>query len=551
MASPEPLGASPAPLDLPDGMVLDAPCHPLATGVLTRGALEFVRDLVREFRAPIAARLAERREWLMRWRGGEALDFLPGTRAVREGEWRCAPPPIELDDRRVEITGPVSAKMVINALNSGANVFMADFEDANSPTFANCIEGQWNLMGAVRRSLEYTAPESGKRYQLEPRTAVLFVRPRGLHLFESHLTVDGQPAPAALFDAGLYLYHNAAELLARGTAPYLYLPKQESYREARLWNQLLGWIERKLGLPDASVRVTCLIETLPAAFQMHEILYELRERSLGLNCGRWDYIFSCIKVWSEDRSRLLPDRSEIAMTQPFLAAYTRLLIQTCHRRGVHAMGGMAAQIPVKGDEGANARAFAKVRADKLREVHDGHDGTWVAHPALVAVAREVFDEHMPEPNQIGSAKQMDLVATAQHLLAAPTGPMTREGLAHNVRVGVQYLAAWLSGAGAVPLYDLMEDAATAEISRAQVWQMLRHNAVLSSGEMVHPEFVERVLAEELVRLRTELGEARWSALRFAEAERLFLEVATQTSLADFLTVPAYAVLLELERQAVS
>ncbi|MBI1383117.1 MAG: malate synthase A [Planctomycetaceae bacterium] len=532
-------------------MVLDAPCHPLATGVLTRGALEFVRDLVREFRAPIAARLAERREWLMRWRGGEALDFLPGTRAVREGEWRCAPPPIELDDRRVEITGPVSAKMVINALNSGANVFMADFEDANSPTFANCIEGQWNLMGAVRRSLEYTAPESGKRYQLEPRTAVLFVRPRGLHLFESHLTVDGQPAPAALFDAGLYLYHNAAELLARGTAPYLYLPKQESYREARLWNQLLGWIERKLGLPDASVRVTCLIETLPAAFQMHEILYELRERSLGLNCGRWDYIFSCIKVWSEDRSRLLPDRSEIAMTQPFLAAYTRLLIQTCHRRGVHAMGGMAAQIPVKGDEGANARAFAKVRADKLREVHDGHDGTWVAHPALVAVAREVFDEHMPEPNQIGSAKQMDLVATAQHLLAAPTGPMTREGLAHNVRVGVQYLAAWLSGAGAVPLYDLMEDAATAEISRAQVWQMLRHNAVLSSGEMVHPEFVERVLAEELVRLRTELGEARWSALRFAEAERLFLEVATQTSLADFLTVPAYAVLLELERQAVS
>ena len=551
MAPPEPLGAAPAPLDLPDGVVLDAPYHPLADRVLTPAALAFVRDLVREFRGPLTARLAERREWLMRWRGGEALDFLPHTQAVREGDWRCAPPPPELLDRRVEITGPVSAKMVINALNSGANVFMADFEDANAPTFANCIEGQCNLMGAVRRTLEYTAPEGGKHYQLDASTSVLFVRPRGLHLVENHVLVDGKAVPAALFDAGLFLYHNAAELLARGSAPYLYLPKQESYREARLWNQILERIERVLGLPASSVRVTCLIETLPAAFQMHEILYELRERSLGLNCGRWDYIFSCIKVWSEDRSRLLPDRSEIAMTQPFLAAYTRLLIQTCHRRGVHAMGGMAAQIPVKGDEAANRIAFEKVRADKLREVHDGHDGTWVAHPALVDVAREAFDAHMEGPNQIHSNKQMDLVVEAQHLLAAPKGPRTREGLAHNIRVGVQYLAAWLTGAGAVPLYDLMEDAATAEISRAQVWQMLRHNAVLSTGEVVQPEFVERVLAEELVRLRTELGEARWSALRFAEGERLFLQVATQTSLADFLTVPAYAVLLDLERQAVS
>jgi len=545
-------GAAPWPalvLASPPGVEVRGPHVPGAENVLTMGALELLADLARRFGGEVSERLSARRDRLMGWRGGEPMDFLASTASVRAGDWRCAPPPAELADRRVEITGPINAKMVINALNSGANVFMADFEDASSPTFANAIDGQVNLIAAVRRNLEYRQPETGKRYTLAERTAALFVRPRGWHLVEAHMLVDGRPIPAALFDVGLFLIHNAVEQVARGSGPYLYLPKLESHLEARLWNRVLGHIETRLGLPSATVRATCLIETLPAAFEMDEILFELRERSLGLNCGRWDYIFSCIKVWAEDRAKVIPDRGAVGMTQPFLRAYTRLLIKTCHRRGVHAMGGMAAQIPIKGDEAANAAAFEQVRVDKQREAEDGHDGTWVAHPALVRLAREVFDRVMPGPNQIDSAKQATFAVTAADLVGLPDGECTRAGLAHNVRIGLQYLAAWLGGVGAVPLHNLMEDAATAEISRAQIWQMARHNVRLDTGEVVTHEFVERIIAEELARLRARMGDGFLGAEHLEAAERLMHAVATSPVMPDFLTLPAYAVLLEVERRS--
>ncbi len=503
--------------------------------ILTDDALAFVTDLSRTFGKRRLALLERRREVQARLDGGERFRFLPETRSVREGDWKVAPLPADLMDRRVEITGPVDRKMVINALNSGANVFMADFEDATSPTFPNLMEGQKNLRDAVRRTIDFQDSESGKKYALAEKTATLLVRPRGWHLFEKHVLVDGEPISASLFDFGLFFFHNAKEQLARGTGPYFYLPKMESHLEARLWNDVFVHAQTVLGIPTGTIKATVLIETLPAAFEMDEILFELREHSSGLNCGRWDYIFSFIKKLRNDVSCLLPDRSQITMDKGFLRAYSMLLIKTCHRRGVHAMGGMAAQIPNKSDPEANRIAFEKVRADKLREAKNGHDGTWVAHPGLVPIAKEVFDAQMPHPNQIG--KQLELEITESDLLMVPEGTMTETGLRHNIKVGIQYLEAWLRGLGCVPLYGLMEDAATAEISRAQIWQQVRHEAVIE-GEKLTRARVLRTVDEEMAGLKQVLGN-RFETGRFSEAQSLFQRVAIDPEFEDFLTLPAY------------
>jgi malate synthase len=425
--------------------------------------------------------------------------------------------------------------MMINALNSGADVFMADLEDSSAPTWANVLAGQINLRDAVRRTITFTDPESGKAYRLNERIATLIVRPRGWHLVERHLTVDGKPVAGALVDAGLFLYHNAKALIDRESGPYLYLPKLESHLEARLWNDVLTYVERALALPNGSIKVTVLIETIAAAFEMDEILWELRSRIVGLNCGRWDYIFSFIKYHAEQPHAVLPDRSQVTMEQPCMRAYTQLAVKTCHRRGAHAIGGMAAQIPIKNDSDANERALSKVRADKLREVRDGHDGTWVAHPGLVPVAREAFEANMSGPNQLARLRE-DVQSTADDLLRVPEGTRTEEGLRHNIRVGVQYIEAWLRGTGCVPLYHLMEDAATAEISRAQVWQWIHHGVRLDdTGETVTPDLVRRLRNEEMARLTTH-------GQRLDEACALFFDLATADTLADFLTSAAYSAL---------
>jgi malate synthase len=433
--------------------------------------------------------------------------------------------------------------MIINALNSGARVFMADFEDANAPTWANNVQGQANLIDAVRRTITYVAPETGKHYKLNETTATLMVRPRGFHLVERHCLVDDRPVPAMLFDFGLYLFHNADALRQAGTGPYFYLPKMQSHLEARLWNDVFLHAQTALGLPAGTIRATVLVETLPAAFEMDEILFELKEHSGGLNCGRWDYIFSSIKTLQTDPSFVLPDRGQVTMESPFLRSYVQLLIKTCHRRGAFAMGGMAAQIPIKDDPEANLRAMEKVRADKLREVGEGHDGTWVAHPGMVGLAKKVFDEGMPGPNQIGRLRE-DVSVSAEALLEPPSGTRTDTGLRHNIRVGIQYLEAWLGGQGAVPIYNLMEDAATAEISRTQIWQWLKHRAALDDGRTVTRELVEQLVGEEFTRVREEVGAARFQRGRFDEARSLFVQVATSDQLEEFLTIPAYDVLLK-------
>lgn len=537
--------------DSPAGVTLIAPSDP-PEHVLIPEALAFVRDLTRTFAGTREQLLTRRVHRHAAQARGQTFDFLPETESIRTGDWTVAPLPADLLDRRVELTGPVDRKMVINALNSGAQTYMADFEDSTAPTFYNMVSGQRNLMDAVRRTISYEAPDTGKRYALHERTATLLVRPRGLHLPERHLLVDGAPVPGAFFDFGLFFFHNARALCERGTGPYFYLPKLESHLEARLWNQIFLFAQERLGLPSGTIKATVLIETLPAAFEMHEILYELREHAAGLNCGRWDYIFSFIKQHAEDPHAVLPDRSEITMDKGFLRAYAQLLIQTCHRRKAHAIGGMAAQIPIKGDAAQNEQAFAKVSADKLREVTDGHDGTWVAHPGLVPLCREVFDAKMPGKNQV-SNKRSDVCIGAAELLAIPSGPRTEAGLRHNVRVGVQYVQAWLSGLGCVPLYNLMEDAATAEIARAQVWQWLRHGATIRSeaGEE-RPLTIERlrtVISEELQQIERELGEAQFRSGRFSEARALFEQLSTQPECAAFLTIPAYEVLLATETQA--
>jgi malate synthase len=509
--------------------------------ILVPDALEFVAQLGRRFAQRIRGLLAEREVRYRAWRGGEPLRFRDDTAAIRNGDWRILSIPADLTRRIAEITGPVDRKMIINALNSGADVFMADFEDATAPTWRNVVQGQLNLRDAVRRTIAYTDPTSGKRYALGDELATLIVRPRGLHLPESHLTIDGDAIPGCLFDAGMYLFHNAHALIEQGTGPYFYLPKLESAEEATLWNDVFIAAEDALNMQRGKIKATVLIETLPAVFQMHEILYALREHVVGLNCGRWDYIFSFIKTRSEDSAAVLPDRSQVTMTQPCMRAYTQLLIRTCHRRGAFAMGGMAAQIPVKNDPAANAIAQERVRADKLREVLDGHDGTWVAHPALVPVAREAFEAHMIGDNQLDRSRD-DVDVGAEDLLQTPSGTVTEEGLRLNIRVAIQYLEAWLRGSGAVPLYGMMEDAATAEISRAQVWQWIHHRVQLADSTMITRELVVRLVDSEMARIALEVGAARIRDGRFADATALFLRTATATSIEEFLTLPAYPML---------
>ncbi len=496
--------------------------------ILTLPAKAFLAKLARTFENRRQELLARRHVRQQLIDAGQLPDFLPETAAIREQGWTVAPIPLDLLDRRVEITGPVDRKMIINALNSGANVFMADFEDSNSPTWQNNLEGQANLRDTVAGTISYTSPE-GKHYRLNSKVATLLVRPRGWHLDEKHFEVDGKPISASLFDFGLYFFHNAHQLIAKGTGPYFYLPKMENHLEARLWNDVFCFAQDELGIPRGSIRATVLIETILAAFEMDEILYELRDHSSGLNCGRWDYIFSFIKKFRNRPDFVLPDRSILTMDKHFLKSYVELLIQTCHRRGIHGMGGMAAQIPIRNDAVANERALDKVRQDKLREVRAGHDGTWVAHPGLVPIAKEIFDTHMTGSNQI-HRRQDEVHITAADLLAVTEGEITEDGLRWNIDVGLQYLEAWLRGSGCVPIYNLMEDAATAEICRAQVWQWLRHGATLSNGCQVTQELVREVIAEQKNRL---------PGKRMAEAAQIYEQMIADPDFAEFLTLLAY------------
>ena len=506
--------------------------------LLAPEALAFVALLERRFRAVRAELLVRRRAVQRRLDAGRKPCFRPETLEIRASDWTIVPVPAELLDRRVEITGPVERKMIINALNSGASVFMADFEDANSPTWDNVISGQKNLYDAVRRTIEHTQPETGKRYRLNDETAVLFVRPRGWHLDEKHVVLDGRPVSAAIFDFALFFFHNAHELIARGSGPYFYLPKLETHLEARLWNDVFELAQDELGIPRGTIKATVLIETILAAFEMDEILWELREHSAGLNCGRWDYIFSYIKRFRAHAKFVLPDRGAVGMDRQFLRSYSQLLIQTCHRRGAHAMGGMAAQIPIKDDPLRNAEALDKVRVDKEREANDGHDGTWVAHPGLIDIAREAFDAAMPGPNQLDRLRQ-DVDVTAADLLAVPTGAITEAGLRQNLNVGVLYLAAWLSGNGCVPIHGLMEDAATAEISRTQVWQWVHHGARLDNGRKIDAGLVRGTLAEELEKIKASIGPERYASGNHELAATLLARLILQDELEEFLTLVAY------------
>jgi len=501
--------------------------------ILTPEALDFVAALHRRFESRRQELLARRAARQKDFDAGKLPEFLPETKKIREGDWSVAAQPKDLLDRRVEITGPTDRKMVINALNCGASTFMADFEDANCPTWHNMIDGQINLRDAVRRTI--TLQQSGKEYRLNERTAVLIPRPRGWHLDEKHVLIDGKPVSGAIFDFALYFFHNARELLARGSGPYFYLPKMESHLEARLWNDIFIASQDTLGIPRGSIKATALIETVVAAFEMDEILYELREHSSGLNIGRWDYIFSCIKKFRANKGFCLADRSQVTMTAPFMRAYALLLVKTCHKRGAPAMGGMAAQIPIKNDPAANEAALEKVRQDKLREVTDGCDGTWVAHPALVPVAKAVFDQHMPQPNQY-SRQRPDVNVSAADLLAfQPEKPITEAGLRNNISVGIQYLGAWLAGNGCVPVYNLMEDAATAEISRSQIWQWIRSpKGVLEDGRKVTLSLVREILGEELAKVKAAGAEGKLD-----EAAALFEKLTADDTYFEFLTLPAY------------
>ena len=506
-----------------------APSQSVESQVLTPAAREFLFELSRNFEKRRQELLAKRQVRQKEIDAGKLPDFLPETAEIRNSEWKVAPIPKDLLDRRVEITGPVDRKMIINALNSGANVFMADFEDSNSPTWQNNIEGQANLFDAVRRNITFASPE-GKNYQLNEKVATLLVRPRGWHLNERHFQVDGAPISASLFDFGLYFFHNAKELMRRGTGPYFYLPKMESHLEARLWNDVFNFAQDRLGIPRGSIRATVLIETILAAFEMDEILYELREHSSGLNCGRWVYIFSFIKKFRNRPDFVLPDRSSVTMEKHFLKSYVERLIRICHRRGIHAMGGMAAQIPIRNDPAANEKAIEKVRQDKLREVHAGHDGTWVAHPGLVPIAKEIFDEHMKTPNQIGRTLP-EVHITPKDLLTVPEGKITEEGLKWNIDVGLQYVESWLRANGCVPIYNLMEDAATAEICRAQVWQWVRHGAkITDDGRMITSDLVRSLIPEQKRKLQ---------GARADKAAAIFERMAINPDFPEFLTLVAY------------
>ncbi|WP_339251471.1 malate synthase A [Sporosarcina sp. FSL W8-0480] len=510
--------------------------------MLTPEALEFLYSLHDTFNGRRKALLEKRKERQELLNKGQKLDFLEETKYIREGDWTVAPIPRDLQDRRVEITGPVDRKMIINALNSGAKAFMADLEDATSPTWSNMIDGQVNLKDAVRRRIEFEQPSNGKKYSLNDETAVLLVRTRGLHLDEKHILIDGEPMAGGLFDFGLFFFHNAKELIARGTAPYFYLPKLESHLEARFWNEVFVFAQERLGIPVGTIRATVLIETITAAFEMDEILYELRDHAAGLNCGRWDYIFSFIKRLRNDPDVILPDRGQVTMTSPFMRAYTQLCIQTCHKRNAFALGGMAAQIPIRNNPEANEEAFRKVAEDKCREATDGHDGTWVAHPGLVAVAMNEFDKQMERPNQV-HRKREDVKVSAADLLEVPTGTITEEGLRMNCSVGVQYIASWLKGNGAAPINHLMEDAATAEISRSQVWQWIRHpEGKLTDGRKITFDLFHKVFEEEMESLKVAVGEKEFRFGKFKEASELFVKLTMQEEFEEFLTLPGYGIL---------
>ena len=506
--------------------------------ILTPEALQFVVDLERRFGPKRRELLAARTARQLRIEAGERPDFLPQTADIRSAKWTVSPLPADLLDRRVEITGPVDRKMVINALNSGASVYMADFEDANTPTWSNLIEGHVNLKDAVRKTITYSDPTSGKAYKLNDKIAVMLVRPRGWHLPEKHVIVDGRPMSGSLFDFGLFFWHNAKEQLARGTGPYFYLPKMESHLEARLWNDIFLHSQETLGIKRGTIKATVLIETILAAFEMDEILYELREHSSGLNAGRWDYIFSFIKKFANDAADVLPDRGKVTMATHFMSSYAKLLIKTCHHREVHGMGGMSAYIPNKRDVDLNKISMDQVRADKEREASIGHDGTWVAHPGLVGIAKEVFDKYMPKANQI-DRKLEDFHATAADLLTVPKGDITEAGLRQNIAVGLGYLESWLRGIGCVPLFNLMEDAATAEISRAQLWQWIHHKAKLSDGRTVTLELCLKTIDEELAKVQQAVGEAQFKASRYNDAAAILRDLIQSPRFVDFLTLPAY------------
>jgi malate synthase len=508
---------------------------PEQSQILTSEAGEFIASLARQFNPRRLELLHQRELRQQELDAGRFPDFLPQTTSIRQLDWTVAPIPKDLLDRKVEITGPVDRKMIINALNSGASVFMADFEDSHTPTWANNLNGQLNLRDAVRREISFTSPE-GKEYKLNEKTATLMVRPRGWHLPEKHFLVDGKPVSGSLFDFGLFFFHNAKEQVRRGTGPYFYLPKMESHLEARLWNDVFVFAQAALGIPRGTIRATVLIETILAAFEMDEILYELKDHSAGLNCGRWDYIFSVMKKFRNHPAFVFPDRSQVTMDRPFLKSYVDLLIKTCHRRGIHAMGGMAAQIPIKSDPVANELALGKVRADKEREVKAGHDGTWVAHPGLVPIALEIFERGIQGPNQL-NVKRSEVKVIGKELLAVPPGAITEVGLRTNISVGVRYLESWLRGVGCVPLNNLMEDAATAEISRSQIWQWIRHKAKLNDGRTVTRELVATIMREEIEANNKSEEGARLTKL--LDASQLFIKMMTAPEIPEFLTLAAY------------
>ncbi len=521
-----------------EGIEVSGSVTEASSQILTPEALSFLAALAREFESRRTELLARRQTIQGHIDDGKMPDFLPETAEIREGAWKIAPVPADLQDRRVEITGPVDRKMIINALNSGASAYMADFEDSHSPTWKATLQGQLNLCDAVRNTIDFVSPE-GKKYSLGDKVATLIVRPRGWHLVEKHLLIDGQPVSASIFDFGLFFFHNAKNLMAKGSGPYFYLPKMESHLEARLWNDIFIRAQDMLDIPKSTIKATVLIETILAAFEMDEILYELKDHVAGLNCGRWDYIFSFIKRFKNIPAYIFPDRAQITMTRHCMRSYSQLAIKTCHRRGAHAIGGMAAQIPIKHDPEANTEALQRVREDKIREATDGHDGTWVAHPGLVQLAKQEFDAVMPAPNQIEKLRQ-DVRVTADDLLKLPAGTITEEGLRTNIDVGVQYMAEWLLGNGCVPIYNLMEDAATAEISRTQLWQWVHHpKGILTDGRKVTIELFRNLLHEEMQNICKRVGDECYGDGKYNVAAQLFDDIISNKELDEFLTLRAY------------
>jgi len=533
----------------PEGMRLKAPLHKHYSEMLTLEALQFIAALQHNFNSRRKQLLAERAALQLKIDAGWEPGFMPETENIRQSEWLIAPVPEILKDRRVEITGPVDRKMIINALNSGANIFMADFEDSNAPSWNNTIEGQINLRDAINRTIGFRNPDNGKEYMLNEKTATMFVRPRGWHLDEKHIEVDGEPMSASLVDFGLYFFHNAKALVKNGAGPFFYLPKLESYKEARLWNDVFTFAQNYCGIPYGTIKATVLVETILASFQLNEILWELRDHSAGLNCGRWDYIFSFIKKFRNVPQHVFPDRAQVTMTVPFMRTYTQLVIQTCHRRGAHAIGGMAAQIPIKGNEKANEAALEKVKTDKLREVKDGHDGTWVAHPGLVPLAKDIFDEFMKTPNQL-HIKREDFSCTEKELLQVPDGTITEEGLRHNINVGILYLESWLCGNGAAALYNLMEDAATAEICRTQVWQWVHSKAKLDDGREINLHLYTELRDSEIENIKNEVGSKTYQQGKYVQAICIFNKLVVQDKWEDFLTLPAYDLILSNEHKKI-